>query len=327
MCRLKSLALLSSVVLPAVCLAQFQLVVAETRPGAVGNPNDWLGVKRYSFASNGAPAVELSGIAPSLLRDPGGLTWRNGELCVANRHGNGAPSSVSRFLYNAGTDSFDPNGTITGNSLFGSHGLEFRPGTNELYVSNVSGPVSGFDVSPGSATPIGTFLPGASRDVLFDPTGQFMYKLDGASGSLTKYRFSDGLVTTLPVTSASGLHYGVWQGGSYYAASYGNAFIHRIDFDSTGDIASSEVVAVVGQGISVAFSPDGQEMFVGRHTTGDIARFLWSGSNWAPAGSIVVNGIGVGDLQTIPIPEPGVLAVFTGLGLALVLRRRRASVE
>lgn len=318
--RLAAFAVLSA---SSVCaFAQFDLFVCETTPGGNPNPSSWLGVKHYGFTGSGAAATVKSGLSSTQVSDPGGIVFAGNEVFIGNRHGNSSASSVSRYNFDYSTDALTSNGTITGNSLFGAHGLEFRPGTNELFVTNVGGPVSRFDVTGGGATANGTFFPGFSaRDMFFSADGNFAYATS-ASNFVRRYDFTANSYTDVALANGSILHNGSWYGGSYYLASYGNGNILKVDIDGLGNLTSS-VVANVVNAIAVVISPDGQEMFVAQHQNGTVQRLSLSGSNWVSSGAITVNTSGVGDLAIYnPVPEPATMAGLGALA-AFVLRRKK----
>lgn len=302
----------------------YQLLVCETEAGSVGSAL-WGGIQRYEIATPGGAAVAGNGIPTAQLSDPAGLAFNaSGELFVGNRHGNSAASSVSRFNYNGGTDTYDPNGTITGNSLFGAHGLNFGT-TGELFVSNVNGPISRFTFSGGVAVANGTMGSGPSRDVFLSADGLWAYVSQGVSGDLLKYDVStNALVNTFAIAGAGGLHNGTWLGSDLYVAGFSSGAVHRITFDANGDVTGSSVVASVNAAISVAFSPDGMEMYVGGHTTGLVSRFLNVGGSWV-ANGVIDAGHDVGDIIVTgdAVPEPASMAALSIGALALLRRKRK----
>lgn len=313
--------LLSLGALAGMSLAQatFQLLVTETPAGSVG-PGSWMGVRRYDVAGTSGAAALGNGIAAGLVSDPAGLAMSpTGELFVGNRHGNANPSSLSRFVYNTGTDTYVPNGVVTGNSLFGTHGLVFSA-AGDLFATNVNGPISRFTLAGTVVNPNGTMGSGPSRDAFVSGDGQWLYVTQGVSGSLLKYSVATGnLVNTFAIGGANGLHNGNWRGAELYVAGYASGTVHRISFDANGDVSTSGIVATASGPISLAFSPDGQEMFVAGHTSGVIDRFLFNAGSWNQTGTIVTN-VNMGDMMVVP--EPATLAILA-LGALAALKPRR----
>lgn len=317
---MKSTLIIFALAATVAAQAQFQLLVAETPAGSVGS-GQWMGVRRYDVAGTGGSAVIGNGIAAGQLSDPAGLAMSStGELFVGNRHGNSAASSMSRFLYNGGTDSYDSNGTVTGNSLFGTHGIVVS-NAGEIFATNVNGPISRFTYSGGLVTPNGTFGSGPARDAFVSADNQWLYVTQGVSGNLLKYSIASGaLVNTFGIAGAGGLHNGNWRGNELFIAGFTSGTVHRIAFDANGDVSGSSVVANTNGPISLAFSPDEQEMFVAGHQSGIIDRYQFGGGGWAHNGTIVT-GVNMGDIL-VAVPEPATMAAL-GLGLAALIRRRR----
>lgn len=316
----------------ALCLASagyafsspFEILVTETSFGSNPNPANWGGIQRYGFSGNGASATTLTGISAGSLSDPAGMFFNGTELFVGNRHGNGSPSSVSRFLYDSGTSTFSANGTITGNGMVGVHGLAMRPGTNELYASNVNNGLSAFTVTGGGATAMGMLLSGAKRDVFFSADGANMYATEGINGNLVRYEFATSTVTTYAISGASGLHFGNWRGDHLFLGDYSGSKVYDITFDANGAVSGSTVAANLNAAIGVAFSPDNQEMFVSSHTGNSITRYTFNSgtSAWDMTGTINTD-TNMGDIQVIAsVPEPASMAAL-GLGALALLRRRR----
>ncbi len=301
----------------------FEIIATESFSGSNSNSSLWQGIQRYGFSGNGAAAVSLSGIAASDLSDPVGLFYQNGELFVGNRHGNSFASSISRFTFDGGTDSFTANGTITGNGLFGVHGVWMRPGTNDLYAANVNTGLSIFSVTGSSATPNGTMFSGPFRDVMFSADGNNLYATSGVNGNIKHYDFTTGTTTDYTIAGASGLHFGAWRGDHLYVSDFSGSQVFDLSFDAAGALTSSAVAVNVNAAIGVAFSPDQQEMFVSSHTGNKIDRFLFDTgtSSWNFESSIAT-GTNMGDIQVIPVPEPASM-VALGIGALALLKRRK----
>lgn len=300
--------------------ASFHLLVTETPAGSVSS-NQWMGVRRYNVSGTGGAAVIGNGIASPMVSDPAGLALSpTGELFVGNRHGNSAASSLSRFNYDSNTDTFISNGTVSGNSLFGTHGIVFS-NNGDLFATNLNGPVSRFTYSGGVVTPNGTLGSGPSRDAFVSDNGQWLYVTQGVSGNLLKYdRATGNLMNTFSIAGAGGLHDGTWRGDELFIAGFSSGTVHRIGFDANGDVSASSIVATSSGPISVVFSPDEQEMFVAGHTSGVINRYSFGGGGWTQSGSINT-GVNMGDMLVV-VPEPATLAAI-GIGVVAVLRRRR----
>jgi hypothetical protein len=310
----------------AVAHADYDLLVTQTPSGS--NPPPYFGVLRFNIdgAGNAAP---LPGIVAADVVDPAGLALSStGELFVGNRNGNDVHpggGSVSRFLYNAGTDSYIPNGSFAVGAT-GTHGLNFSPTTGELFTANVNGPVSRFIVTGGGATPNGSMNSGPARDVLISADGTRAYVTQGVNGNVLVFDVASGTqITTFAVPGAGALHFGSWRGSDLFLADYTSGSVYDMTFDGAGNPIGATFAANSPSAISVGFSPNGMEMFVPGHTSGLIGRFLNVGGVWTP-NSVINTGVNMGDIQIVEVsavPEP---ASFAALGLGLLaLKRRRTS--
>lgn len=314
---------LAAIAMVAVSFADYELYVSESPAGPGNqNPNTWGGVRRYNIDGAGV-ASAMSGIAKTQVFDPQSMVFNaSGELFISNRHGNTQASSVGRFIRD-GSNNWVSNGSVTGNSLFGVHGTTFNPITGEMFAGNVNGPISRFTDSGGTYTPNGTINSGAVRDVIASTDGNFVYV--STLGS-TLRRFNIALNSFIDYSIGTTLvHELSWRNGDLYGASFsgGSAGVYKFTVDGTGAITATTQVASVANAIGVAFSPDGNEMFVSQHASGDsIMRFSFNNGtqNWDPNGSIFV-GTSLGSVRTYAVPEPATL--FALAGLIPLLRRRR----
>jgi DNA-binding beta-propeller fold protein YncE len=287
---LLALALVSAFA-PAVLSARpFQMWVTVSPPGPANNdPATWGGILRYRFDDNGAPGNSLAGIDRSLVADPCGLVFRveSHELLVGNRHGNTGGGSISRFVYDAQTDSFTPNGSITGNGLNGVHQLALNPVTGELFATNYGGGVSRFLFDQdGNAVPNGMIGGGQwTRGVAVSPDGSRLY-VTSATADVRRFDLGTGLeLPSVAVAGAVGLHFIRLHGDHvFYVADPTTSLIYKFDVDEAGNF-SGQVDIAAPSAASEAVSPDGLEMFATGHLTShQITRLRWDAGtqSWTP---------------------------------------------
>lgn len=318
MTHFRTLVLVGCLSATAISFADFQLLAGETSAGATG---PWRGIQRYNFVNNGAPATVLSGIAAANLSDPAGLAVSNtGELFVGNRHGNVGAASVNRFVLSAG-NYVSSGPAITGNALQGTHGVAIRPGTGELFAGNVNGPVSRFLPSGGNYVANGTILVNAIRDVTFNQSGNMLYATRGVNANIIAHNMTTNVTTEVGIAVAGGLHQMAWRNNELYVTGFSSGTVARVNLDANGIPVSSTLVANVAAAIGIAFSPDGNEMFVSGHSTNLITRLGFDSgtSSWIQTGTIAT-GVNMGWLAVVP--EPGTWALIAG-GVALLAKRRR----
>jgi len=317
----KSFAFMALAAVASASHAEFFLMAAETPPGN-NPPANWGGIQRYSFASSGAAAVTETGIASNMVSDPYGITRSaDGEFFIGNRHGNSGQSSISRFVLDGG-DNFVANGVLTNSSMHSTHGMGFQPGTGNLYAISAHSQMSLF-TQPGFNN-AGNLPIAGQRDMAFNAAGTDFYSTQ-ANGSLRRYNVGSGVSTFFNIAGASNLHQIVRNGNDLYAADFGSGGVYRIVLNGAGDVASSSLVANVAGAIGVAFSTDGQEMFVAGHQTANITRFMFDTNTqtWGQTGVINTGALGIGNLYVYdPVPEPATMLVL-GAGAAVLARRRR----
>ncbi|MER3496516.1 MAG: hypothetical protein C4320_06925 [Armatimonadota bacterium] len=282
------------------------------------------GILRYNIGTGGA-ATAMTGISSANIVDPEGLAFDStGRLFVGNRNGNDAHpngGSVSVFSYDAvgNTFTFDSNFQSGGT---GTHGLSFSPVTGELFVANLHGPISRFL----GLTTNGSINSGEARGVTLSPDGQFAYVTRGINGSLLKFDVATGNpLNSFAIPGASSLHFGTWRGNDLYLADFNSSAVYSVSFNGAGDVTGSSAVVTASGALSVAFSPDGNEMFVPSALSGIISRFVSNGSGWTANGTINT-GVNMGDIRVVPataVPEPTSMFAL-GLGALGLLRRRRS---
>lgn len=299
--------------------AQFTLFAAESQSGSLGgNTALYGGIQQYGFATTGGAATVGAGLAASAVHDPVGLRAVGDKVYVGNRWGNQAgQGSVQQFTFNGTTLNF--NQDISGNGLQRTHGVDLNPVTGELYAVNAfSSGISRFTQAANVFSPNGLIPGGDWRDVLASADGTKLYVTE-LNTTLRVIDLVANTQTMFTVSGSNGMHQLAWRNGSIYAASANSDAVHRIDLDANGNPTASAIVANSSAAIGIAFSPDGQEMFVSGHTSNVINRFQEINNVWTQTGSIdTAHNMG----YLAVVPEPGSMALL-GLGALAVLKRRR----
>lgn len=288
--------------LSAVASAQpFQLIASETFFGTNPNQNVWKGVRRFHFSGSGGVVSERPGIDKSLVSDPAGIHLAGQKLFVGNRHGGSGSASVDRFSYDIDTDSFTKDIRITGNSLATVLEVAVRPG-GELLALNLSNGFSRFLDAAGLPIANGVALPSTvGRGISTNPSDTFAYLAQGVNSNLIRYNLANGQATTYSIPNGNGMHFGTWVGNDLVIAAYSTGRILKISFDANGAPTSTTTIVQTGSPLSVAFSPDGKEMYAGNHATGLISRYLFDNTlqQWLPNGSFQC-GTAFGDFAVLP---------------------------
>ena len=267
----------------------FMLLVTETPPGPYITQDLWSGILAFTVAGDGAPLVAVAGIDKSLLADPACVAFRasSSEVFVGNRHGvnaaDGVPGSISRFIYNRVTGTLTPNGTIVGNSLSAVDQIAFNPLTGEMFVADFNYPTSGpsisrftFDVA-GNAIANGTLGNGQTGGVAVAPDGMRLYATSGGQTSsiIRQFDLSNGgaPLADVSIADAPRLFNMAVRNGVLYVAAVDVNKVYRLTIGAADDLTLKDSIAADGA-ISVAFSPDGNEMFTAAHLTSEfIDRF------------------------------------------------------
>lgn len=286
--------------LSAASAQDFQLIVAETPVGS----GQFQPIERYYIPETGGDETRLSDIPPALTDDPVSVAFRSSLLLfVSNRSGHSGNGSISTFAFDPNYGDFTPLETITGNSLTDVAQLAFNPVDGELFAANfASGLLSRFTFdSGGAAVPHGTLaMPDAERQLgvairradqqlfvsSYDEVRRFNRESDGSYSYISSF--------TIP--GATSIHFMKFRGEELYVCDIATSAVYRFQFD-VGGVPQPNGAVPTPSPIDVAFSPDGQEMYVASHLNGGVSRFLYDngGDTW-------------NYVTTIPTPSLGGLA-------------------
>ncbi len=275
----------------------FHLVVTETPPvTGSGQPVD-----RFVLAGTGGVATPLPSIPAALTDDPSSLAFRSPwEMFVANRSGHSGNGSVSTFYFESSLDEYVAGPVITGNSLTDPHQLTFNPVDGELFVTNwTSGLVSRFLFTPEGLPVANGVIPAApgpnQLGIAVRAADQQLFVSSYTSVERLT-RNPDGSYTPVgnfTVPGATSLHYMTFRGDELYLCDVFSNTVARFLFDASGSPIPNGTVTSQTP-ISVAFSPDGNEMFVASHIDGGITRFTYDAGTdtWTQSGVISTPTLG-----------------------------------
>jgi WD40 repeat protein len=299
--------------------APFELFVTQSPPGPQNtDPANWSGVLQFHLTANGGVLNPGGGIDKTNLDDPAGLGFRpaTSELFVGNRWGNSSPSSISRFIYDPVTRRLIPNGTITGNSLFGVHQITFSPVTGEMFAANFGNGVSRFTFDTnGTALANGVIGSGSMRGVAVSPDGLRLYA-SSVSSVIRQFDLTTGaeLAGVIVPSGVGGLHFFQVQAGRLYVAAPSDNCVYCYLIGTNDDLTLVDAITNTLAAIAVTLSPDGQDMFVSGHKTSDlIYRFAHNPQNdtWTDMGT-VDTGSSLGGILAIPSgPQPDITLTAT----------------
>ena len=294
---LAALPLLCSV-LPA---QTFQLVLCDTPVGS----GSFQPIERFVVGGTNGPLTAIPSIPAALTNDPVFPAFSNQyELFVGNRHAHNGQGSVSRFTFDASFGTFNPNGTITGNSLSDCVQLAFNPLDGELFVGNfANGRVSRFTfdaqgnavangtvVMPDSSNTLGVAIRAADQQ-LFVSSYRFVRRFTRQpNGSYVH-------AGNFQIPGATLIHGMSFRGDELFVNDVQTNAVHRFTFDANNAPVPHGSVPTTSA-IACAFSPDGEEMFVARHFTGGFQRLLHvpATDTWTP--TTVYNGPQAGGIAT-----------------------------
>jgi DNA-binding beta-propeller fold protein YncE len=95
-------------------------------------------------------------------------------------------------------------------------------------------------------------------------------------------------VGTFNVQSGELYHYMKFHNDELYLAAFQTDRVLRFSFDTLGNPVFKQAIAATGA-LDMAFSPDGQEMFVTNHRNGGITRYRYDteSDTWTPFGDVI----------------------------------------
>lgn len=272
-------AIVAAAVTAAATGQTFQVVTAETPQGAGGGQP----VQRFAVSSQTGEFLRLSDIPGATVDDPISVVFRSAEmLLVANRDGHQGGGSISTFSFGADFTTFTQGPTITGNSLTDPAQIALNPADGELFATNfTSGLVSRFRFDgsdnaiangtlqmPDGAQQLGVTIRLADQQ-LFVSSYTFIRRfVRGPNGTYSH-------LANFTIPGASLIHFMRFRGDELYVSDFATQTVYRFRFDENGNPIPNGSVPANGA-IDVAFSPDGQHMFVASHGAGGINRFSYN---------------------------------------------------
>lgn len=270
--------------------AAYQIIASETPMGSGGGQ----GIRRYMVYDTYGAIVQLTPIPGNLVNDPAGLALRSEtELFVSNRAAHSGNSSIMRFDLNG--SQFAYRDTITGNSVTDCHQAAFDLVRGELFQSNWStGILSRFlfddDGNPAANGYVSMPDNGRMLGVAIRPTTQHLFVSDYNYVRLFNLN-PDGTYTYIgnPIQHSNALlHFMKFHNDELYLASFNKNAVLRYAFDAQGVPIWKESIYAPGA-VDMAFSPDGQEMFVTDHRNGGINRYRHDEENdiWLKFGDML----------------------------------------
>lgn len=300
--------------------SDFQLIVTVTPHFSQPDPANWQDVWRFKIHGTGNAATQLTTIPKGEVHDPATIIFRTPtELLVSNRHGNTLGlGSISRFrLDSAGGYTYIDNFTVTG--LEGAHGMSFNPKNGELFVCSFVGNIYRFVFAGDTPVSNGFISTGPIEGILVNPAGNRIFATNWGT-SLRQFQInpdnSINEIGSVPVPDAGVLHYiRMGPNDDMYVADHDADRVHHFVFNQNGEAVYDGFVNVP-HALDIAFSPDGQEMFVSSYDSeGDptmgVYRFIYQSStdSWNITDFIDVPR--PAGLATTAIYEGGTLAKFT----------------
>ncbi|MBM4060410.1 MAG: lactonase family protein [Planctomycetes bacterium] len=286
---------------PMLGAQTFQLVLCDTPVGS----GSFQPIERFVVGGTNGPLTAIPSIPAALTNDPTFPAFNQQyELFVSNRHAHNGQGSVSRFLFDPTFGVFNPNGTITGNSLSDCIQLAFNPLDGELFVGNwTNGRVSRFTFdAQGNAVANGTVtMPDASNILGVAIRAQDQQLLVSAYTFVRRFtRQANGSYVhagNFTIPGGSLIHGMTFRNDELYVCDVATNAVHRFTFDASNQPVANGSVPTTSA-IACAFSPDGEEMFVARHFAGGFQRLLRvpASNSWTP--TTVYNGPQAGGIAT-----------------------------
>lgn len=327
----------------------FTLWVTETSPG--GSPpylNRQSGnVRSYVFDGHGyatsdfvrGPTIPASG-----LSDPADVTvGPSGALYISNRSF-GSDSNQRGSVSKVGLSGNIPHAPQLAftNLDVGPNQIAFTP-KGDLIATSFS---NGTKLYSAITTPASmSFATGYARGAAVQ--GNLLYSTSQSSVVQIFDLTTEALKSTFEVNGLHQFHYITIHDGALYIAS---TAAHILDYTGTGGsvykislgldglpVSSSRLLDLNGA-ISIAFSPQGDEMFVATHFTGLIEGFaVGPGDTVASTPNLVIDGgilgswsgahVSFGGMEITVVPEPATYVLMLAALCAIAARFRALSTN
>jgi hypothetical protein len=294
----------------------FFILVTGTPAGSAPQ-SDWQPVLRFDLPATFKTATQGTAIPDADVADPIGLAFRqtSAEVFVGNRRGM-TTGSISRFIYTAQTQTFAMNGPeyMMNDSAGAVMQVAFSHDELELFAARDGGQITRFKLSSnGTMSANGSIANlGAMIGVAVSPDGTRLYASQQFSSTIREFALPSGNeLTGFTIQGAQRPHLMVVdpQNSRLYVSDIQSNYVYALTIGSNDDLTLAQSIPATNP-ISVALSPDKQELFATSHNFSPpdvIDRFTLDAGMWVPEDASIATQTALGGTLTFlasSVPTP-----------------------